>query len=107
MKFKKENVQVVYDGVVKTLQELDDGDKVALDRFLFQVDCRDETVFTFRGNDVFLSQAVFFAYDELLKADFAFGRETLKMLITLTALKEEKNSGEDEEGEDKDENIAH
>lgn len=107
MKFKKENVQVVYDRVVEALQELDDGDKVALDRFLFQVDCRDEAVFAFRGNDVFLSQAVFFAYDELLKADFAFGRETLKMLIALTALKEDETSGEVGEGEDKDENIAH
>ena len=107
MKFKKENVQAVYDGIVKTLQKLDDGDKVVLGNYLLEVDCTGEAVFSFGGTYVFLSQAVFFAYDELLKADFAFGRETLKMLIALTALKEDRTSGEVEEGEDKDENIAH
>lgn len=107
MKFKKENVQTVYDRVVEALQELDDGDKVALGNFLLQVDCTDEAMFSFRGSNVFLSQAVFFAYDELLKADFSFGRETLKMLATLTALKDEDFAGYIEEGEDKDENVAH
>lgn len=106
MKFKKENVQAVYDGIVKTLQELDDGDKVALGNYLLEVDCKDEAVFSFGGTDVFLSQAVFFAYDELLKADFAFGRETLKMLIALTAVKEGEIAGDAEKGEDKDENVA-
>ena len=107
MKFKKENVQAVYDRVVKTLQELDDGDKVALGNYLLEVDCKDEAVFSFGGSNVFLSQAVFFAYDELLKADFSFGKETLRMLTVLTGLKEGEIAGDAEEGEDKDENIAH
>ena len=106
MKFKKENVQAVYDGVVKHLQRLDDDDRVVLGNYLLEVKCADEVAFSFSGSKIFLSQAIFFAHDELLKTDFSFGKETLKMLTVLTGLKEGEIVGDAEKGEGKDENVA-